>query len=48
MVDLFFYRKVEDVEEQALEQKGEEKLGGAKKKCDTLDEEGADEDTWNA
>jgi small subunit ribosomal protein SAe len=50
MVDLFFYRKVEDIEEQALEQKetGEGKAGGKEKqKWDTYEEEG-EEDQWNA
>jgi small subunit ribosomal protein SAe len=49
MVDLFFYRKVEDVEELAAEQKGEEegKEAGGKKKWDTYEEEG-EEDQWNA
>jgi len=50
MVDLFFYRKVEDIEEQALEQKGDDegKTAGAKKKWDTYEEEGGEEEQWNA
>jgi len=51
MVDLFFYRKVEDIEEQALDNKGDDdgKDGrGEKKKWDTYDEEGGEEDQWNA
>jgi len=48
MVDLFFYRKVEDIEEQAAEVKGDEgKTGGKEKKWDTYEEEG-EEDQWNA
>jgi len=50
MVDLFFYRKVEDIEEQAQEQKdaGDGKAGGKEKqKWDTYEEEG-EEDQWNA
>jgi hypothetical protein len=50
MVDLFFYRKVEDIEEQALEAKGDDegKTAGAKKKWDTYEEEGGEEEQWNA
>lgn len=51
MVDLFFYKKIEDVEEQQAEETGEEK-GAAKedKKWDNQAEEaeGAEEEQWNA
>jgi len=49
MVDLFFYRKVEDIEDQALDTKGgdEQKGGKDQKKWDTYEEEG-EEDQWNA
>jgi len=50
MVDLFFYRKVEDIEEQALEHKEEgdgKATGKEKQKWDTYEEEG-EEDQWNA
>jgi small subunit ribosomal protein SAe len=49
MVDLFFYRKVEDIEEQQIE-KGEDdgKDGGAKQKWDQQDENKEEnaEDEW--
>jgi small subunit ribosomal protein SAe len=48
MVDLFFYRKVEDIEEQALESKGDGEKETGKKKWDTYDEEAGEEDQWNA
>jgi len=49
MVDLFFYRKVEDIEEQAIDNKEDDegKDAGAKKKWDNYEEEG-EEDQWNA
>jgi len=50
MVDLFFYRKVEDIEEQQAE-KGEDegKEGGQKAKWDDRREEGQDDEgEWNA
>jgi small subunit ribosomal protein SAe len=51
MVDLFFYKKIEDVEPQAIEEKGEEK-GYTKdeKNWDKQEEEGAgaEEEQWAA
>jgi len=49
MVDLFFYRKVEDIEEQAAIEKGDEgkATGKEKQKWDTYEEEG-EEEQWNA
>jgi small subunit ribosomal protein SAe len=51
MVDLFFYKKIEDVEPQAIEEKGDEK-GYAKdeKNWDKQEEEGAgaEEEQWAA
>jgi len=50
MVDLFFYRKVEDIEEQAAIEKGEgegKATGKEKQKWDTYEEEG-EEEQWNA
>lgn len=48
MVDLFFYRKVEDVEEQAFESKESgDKAGKGTKKWDTYEEEGNEEENWN-
>jgi len=49
MVDLFFYRKVEDIEEQALENKEEDgkEATGKKRGWDNYEEEG-DEEQWNA
>jgi len=52
MVDLFFYKKIEDVEEQAIEEKEEGEKGGAKedKKWDNQPEEaeGGEEGQWDA
>jgi len=50
MVDLFFYRKVEDIEEAPAEGKEDEgKEGGQRKKWDTTGEEHGDgEEEWNA
>jgi len=53
MVDLFFYKKIEDVEEQAaIGKEGEEKADDKdRKKWDTQQEEGegeGDEGQWNA
>jgi len=51
MVDLFFYRKVEDIEEPALEGKEDDgKEGVQKKKWDTTGDEHGDggEEEWNA
>jgi len=48
MVDLFFYRKVEDIEEQAADNKEDEKEGGQRKKWDEKDEGAEDEGEWNA
>jgi len=52
MVDLFFYKKIEDVEEQAIEEKEEGEKGGAKedKKWDIQPEEaeGGEEGQWDA
>jgi small subunit ribosomal protein SAe len=52
MVDLFFYKKIEDVEEQQAEEAGEGEKGAAKedKKWDNQAEEaeGAEEEQWNA
>lgn len=49
MVDLFFYRKVEDIEEVAIENKEDEgKEGGQRKKWDTTGDEQGEEDEWNS
>jgi len=50
MVDLFFYRKVEDIEEAPAEGKEDEgKEGAQRKKWDTTGEEQGDgEEEWNA
>jgi len=51
MVDLFFYKKIEDVEEQAIQGKEEEKADAKdQKKWDTQQEEEgeAEEGQWNA
>lgn len=50
MVDLFFYRKVEDIEEQQADNKEDEgKEGGQKAKWDDRREEGNDDEgEWNA
>jgi len=51
MVDLFFYKKIEDVEEQAIQDKENEDKGEAKdqKKWDTQQEEGeGEEGQWAA
>jgi len=52
MVDLFFYKKIEDVEQQAIQGKEEGDKQGSKeeKKWDTLQQEEAqgEEEDWNA
>jgi len=50
MVDLFFYRKVEDIEEPTVEnEKDEGKEGGQRKKWDTAgDDHAGEEEDWNA
>jgi len=50
MVDLFFYKKVEDVEAQAIEEKGDEKAFARDEKWDKQEEEGAaeGEEQWTA
>jgi len=49
MVDLFFYRKVEDIEEPTVEEKDEGKEGGQRKKWDTTgDDHAGEEEDWNA
>jgi len=50
MVDLFFYRKVEDIEEQAIDNKEDDgKEGGQRRKWDTTNEEQAgEEDQWDS
>lgn len=50
MVDLFFYRKVEDIEAERLEKEGEEgKEDGKNQKWDNVEPEGEEnaEDQWN-
>jgi len=48
MVDLFFYRKVEDIEENAVENKSDDEKDGGKhqKKWDNVEEE--NEEDWDA
>ncbi len=50
MVDLFFYRKDEDIEEPTVEnEKDEGKEGGQRKKWDTAgDDHAGEEEDWNA
>jgi len=50
MVDLFFYRKVEDIEEVADTKEADGKEGGQRKKWDTAGEEQGEggEEEWNA
>jgi hypothetical protein len=51
MVDLFFYKKIEDVEEQANEDKGDDDKTGAKegRKWDNQEEQAeGEEEQWNA
>lgn len=50
MVDLFFYKKIEDVEAAAIEDKAEGEKGYAKdEKWDKQEEEGAgEEEQWAA
>ena len=50
MVDLFFYRKVEDIEEAAETKEADAKEGGQRKKWDTAEEQQGEggEEEWNA
>jgi len=51
MVDLFFYKKIEDVEQAALEEKeaGEKAFAKDEKNWDKQEEEGAgEEEQWAA